>query len=55
MTDRADALRRVHEPAWVGHLPAWARNPRFERGFVAYVDDATGRRISVEPQLDALV
>lgn len=35
--ESAAPLLRIHAPAWTCHLPAWMREPTFERGFVATV------------------
>jgi uncharacterized protein (TIGR02996 family) len=56
MRDRASPLLALHEPTWTCHLPAWARDPQFSRGFVEHVRNAEGMRVRLtgDGQLDAL-
>ncbi len=56
MQDRAVALLAAHWPTWTCHQPAWARDPHFERGFIAHVRDAVGAhvRLTGDGQLDGL-
>jgi uncharacterized protein (TIGR02996 family) len=56
MRNRASALLAVHEPTWTCHLPDWARDPHFARGFVEHVTNAEGARVRLtgDGQLDSL-
>ena len=56
MRERAAALLAVHEPTWTCHLPGWARDPHFTRGFVEYVRNAENMRVRLtgDGQLDPL-
>lgn len=53
MRDRARPLLEVHESTWTCHLPAWARDPVFERGFVVRVHDGRGKLVTCTADGDA--
>lgn len=56
MRERATTLLATHEPTWTCHLPEWARDPHFSRGFIEYVRNAEGKRVRLtgDGQVDAL-
>ena len=50
----ATRLLRVHAPAWTCQLPAWMRDPVFERGFVANVSATLEMLLARRAELFAL-